>query len=332
MIAGWIAVAAALPAIGWAATFLRFRFRGRAGVAIAIAWTLVALALLLAGPVAQACLGAAWLGLVAWFFALRPGRDRDWAPEVARLPQSTIEGNMLTVRDVRNFRWRSDRDFDEVWETRSFDLRLVEGVDIFNSYWTGPAIAHTLASFCFSDGRHLCVSVEIRKLRGEDFSSLAGFVRAYELAIVAADERDMVGVRTNVRGEDVRLFRLSATPDQARQALVELLARAGRLAREPAFYNSLLRNCTTELFEIARRIEPRLKPDWRILLSGYLPGYLSDAGLLDRCVPLETLRELGRIRERARLGADASDFSARIREGVPRPQIAGVDAPPHSPS
>jgi Domain of unknown function (DUF4105) len=34
---------------------------------------------------------------------------------------------------------------------------------------------------------------------------LAGFLKQYDVAIIAADERDVVRVRRNVRGEDVRI-------------------------------------------------------------------------------------------------------------------------------
>jgi hypothetical protein len=69
----------------------------------------------------------------------------------------------------------------------------------------GEAIAHTIISFGFADGQRLAFSIETRKERHEGFSSVAGFFKQFELAIVAADERDVIRVRSNVRGEDVRL-------------------------------------------------------------------------------------------------------------------------------
>ena len=49
----------------------------------------------------------------------------------------------------------------------------------------------------FDDGRHLAVSIETRKERGEVYSALRGFFRQYELYYVVADERDVVRLRTN---------------------------------------------------------------------------------------------------------------------------------------
>ena len=64
---------------------------------------------------------------------------------------------------------------------REYDLRQLRSADLVMSYWMGPAIAHTLVSFGFADGRHLVFSLEIRKERGESFSALGGFFRKFEM-------------------------------------------------------------------------------------------------------------------------------------------------------
>src|SRR2546423_1743810 len=81
------------------------------------------------------------------------------------------------------------------------------------------ALAYLIVSFGFADDARLPFSIEARKERGEAYSTIAGFFRQYELAIVAADERDIVRVRSNVRGEDVRIYHLRI-PAQYAQALL----------------------------------------------------------------------------------------------------------------
>jgi hypothetical protein len=221
---------------------------------------------------------------------------------------------------VRNFTWRSDTDFDQRWEQRSFDLSRITDVDLIMSYWAGEAIAHTIVSFGFADGARLAFSIETRKAVGEAYSPIAGFFKEYELAIVAADERDVVRVRSNVRGEDVRIYRLRTSPADARVLLGEYVAEANQLAQAPRFYNTLTANCTTLVFGMVRVIRPGLKLDARVLLSGYLPDYVYDLGAVDTSMPLAELRERARIHGRA-IRADADpDFSARIRDGIPVPR------------
>jgi hypothetical protein len=262
--------------------------------------------------------GVSFMVIFGWWATLQPSNDLDWADDVARTASGTVEGDRLTVHNVRNFLWRSDTDFDPQWETRSYDLNELTSLDLIMSYWSGESIAHTILSFGFSDGQHLAFSIEIRRDKTESYSALAGFFRAYELSFVAADERDVVGVRTNVRGEDVRIYRLRVTPDEARALLLEYVAEADALARAPRFYNSLTTNCTTQIFRMISVLQPGLALDYRMLLSGLVPDYIYERGRLDTILPFAALRDRSHIRGKA--SSTDPDSSRKIREGVPAPQ------------
>jgi hypothetical protein len=255
--------------------------------------------------------------IIVWWASIEPSNDRDWAADTARPVIATIDGHRLVVSNVRNFDWRSDADFDQRWEQRTYDLSRLTGVDLIMSYWAGEAIAHTIVSFGFDDGTRLAFSIETRKQLNEVYSSIAGFFKQYELAIVAADERDVVRVRSNIRGEDVRIYRLRMIPANARILLGEYVVAANELARRPRFYNTLTANCTTLVFDLVRMVHPGLPLDPRILLSGYLPDYAYDLGATDTSMPFTMLRDLSKIHEKAARADAAPDFSARIREGIP---------------
>ena len=226
---------------------------------------ILASTLLLLAFAAVACLvlrrwwGVALYGVcfavaLGWWATLQPSNNRAWAEDVARTTSGIVVGDRLVMHDVRNFVWRSDTDFEPNWETRSYDLNKLTSFDLIMSYWAGEAIAHMIVSFGFSDGQQLAFSIEIRKEKTESYSALAGFFRAYELSFIAADERDVIGVRTNVRGEDVRIYRLRVSPAQARALLLEYVAEANDLAGAPRFYNSLTTNCTTQVFHMVRAV------------------------------------------------------------------------------
>ncbi len=325
---GFGLLALAILLIGaWCALALWFRFP-----AGAILRDLIAGAAFVLAVATVASLFAAWRWralagyavlvaiLLAWWSTIQPSNDRDWAPEFARVATATIEGDRLVLDNVRNFTWRSDTDFDQRWERRTYDLSQVASVDLIMSYWGSEAIAHTIISFGFDNGSWLAFSIEIRRQRGQAWSALAGFFKEYELALIAADERDIVRVRSNIRDEDVRIFRLRMTPANARKLLLEYAAELNELARRPRFYNTLTANCTTLVFAMVRAIHPGLPLDPRILLSGFLPDYAYDVGALDTTMPFTELRELARIRERALRAGDDPDFSAKIRVGLPLPR------------
>lgn len=265
------------------------------------------------------------LAMFVWWNTIKPQAQRDWAADVAHLIEIEADqhsADIVHVRNVRNFQWRSETDFTPHWETRSYDLRQLRSVDVALSYWMGPAIAHTLVSFGFEDGQHLVFSIEIRKEAHEQFDALAGFFRQYEMALVAADERDILAVRTNVRGERVHLYRIAMPTATMRELFMAYAQQAAQLAHAPRFYNTLTANCTTIVWQLARRIGQALPTDWRLLASGYLPEYLRDVGALESMQPLATLRSRGDITERAQnwqAPQDVSDteasivFSAHIR-------------------
>ena len=160
--------------------------------------------------------------LVAWWSSIAPSNDRDWKPEVAVLPYATLEGDQVTVHNIRNFDYRSETDFTPRYYDKTFDLRQLDSVDLIASYWAGPAIAHIFLSFGFGENDHLAVSIERRDERGEGYSTIKGLFKQFELFYVVADERDVIRVRTNYRRdppEDVYVFRLQG-PSAERAARV----------------------------------------------------------------------------------------------------------------
>ncbi len=259
----------------------------------------------------------AFAALLLWWQLIPPTNDRVWADDVSRLATGSIEGNRVTLQNVRNFDWRSDSDYTQRWETRSYDLDHLESVDMIMSYWRGPAIAHMLVSFGFEDGAHVVFSVEIRREQGEAFSEIGGFFKQFELSIIAADEDDIIRVRTNIRGEEDYLYHVQMPRADMRALFLGYVDQANALVTTPRFYNTITVNCTTLVYHMMKRILGYLPFDYRVVFTGYLPEYVYQVGGLDRRYPLEVLRQLGHITERAKLSDRSPSFSADIRRGIP---------------
>lgn len=269
------------------------------------------------------------LGLLSWWRSLTPEKDLDWAEDVAHLATGDIDGHDLTLHHVRHFDWHGRDEATPAWEARHHDLRGLCSVDLFVSRWGRPGIAHVMVSFGFSETPpaggavgadvldFVLFSVEVRRKKGERFSEIGGFFKQYELAIIAADERDAVRLRSNVRGEEVTLYHVDVSPETRRELLLSLVASANRLERQPRFYHTITTNCTTLVYSLLKPIVPDLPLDPRLLLTGLLPGYIHERGGFVDGYALEELARCGDITERARRADDDPAFSLRIREGVP---------------
>jgi hypothetical protein len=59
--------------------------------------------------------------------------------------------------------------------------------------------------------------------------------------------------------------------------------------------------------------------NWKVLLSGYAPQYAYELGRLDISLPFADLKRQSHINARAQAAGGATDFSQRIRAGLPMP-------------
>ncbi len=264
----------------------------------------------------------AFVVLVVWWRAIEPSNDRDWQPEVAVLPYATIDGDLITLHNIRNFDYRTETDFTPAYYDKTFDLRKLKSVDLIASYWMGPDIAHTFLSFGFDGEDHLAISIETRKEQGEGYSTIKGFFKQYELFYVVADERDIIRVRTNYRKdppEDVYLYPVHAPIENGRRVFLEYMHKINTLKDKAEFYNTLTTNCTTAVWQNTRMNPGHLPFSWKLLLSGHVPEYLYEAGRLDTSLPFAELKRRSLINARARAADAAEDFSRRIRVGLPMP-------------
>ena len=312
----------ALGSIVWSAGALRYDLPAQENSRQIIAgvWLLGAVVLwFVVRPRWQARLAVViGFGLIlSWWLRLQPKQDRDWKPEVAQTASATIEGNRLTVRNVRNFDYRTVSDFTPNWETRTYNLENLRAVDLFVNMWGSPWMAHPIFSFDFGPDGRLCFSIETRPELGEEYSAIGGLYRRFELIYVAADERDVIRVRTNYRkNEQAWLYRLKLPPAAVRTRFMEYVNRLNELNEKPAWYNAVTDNCTTSI-RAQHPSDQRLPWDWRMLLNGKADQMLYDMGVLDHRLPFEELKRISLINDRAQAADHDPTFSTRIRVGLP---------------
>jgi hypothetical protein len=264
---------------------------------------------------------AAFAAVVIWWLAMPPSNNRNWQPDLAQLAWAEITGDRVTIHNIRNCDYRSETDFTCSYYDRTFDLAKLKSVDGYLVYWGSPSIAHTMMSFNFEGQGTVCFSIETRKEKGEDYSTVKGFFRQYELMYVVADERDLVRLRTNYRengkGEDVYLYRLNTTPEASRNIFLSYLKSVNRLKERPEWYNALTGNCTTSILQHTMPYNPNARYDWRFIVNGYLDEMLYERKNIDTSLPFAELKKRSRINPGAQAADKDPEFSRRIRRGLP---------------
>jgi hypothetical protein len=259
------------------------------------------------------------VAVAAWWACIPPSHDRRWRAEVAVLPRAVIDGDRVRLTGVRNFTYRTADDFDAQYEEREVSLAHLVSVNLFVCYWKAGPVAHTFVSFGFDDGTPpVCVSIECRPELGERFNPLASLFKQFELIYVVGDERDLMRVCTDHRGEEVFLYRVRATPEGARRLFGVYLDRVNELAGRPEWYHLLKNNCTLNIECSARAAgAPRGRFDSRHLLNGLIDRYMYGTRVIDTSLDLQEPRNRSDISKTARAPGNAADFSARIRATLP---------------
>ena len=259
--------------------------------------------------------------VVAWWMMIPASNTRNWEQEVAREPYATIEGDLITIHNIRNFNYRTEKDFNAVYYDKTFDLTKLDSADLIAVYWMGDAVAHIMMSFGFEGKDFITFSIETRKEQGKDYSTIKGFFKQYELTFIAGDERDLIRVRTDYRSprEDVYLYRVAARPKRVREVFMGYIRQINDMKQRPEWYNTLTTNCATSVIHLVRATGGQVRYNWKILLSGYAPQYAYDLGALDTRIPFEELKRRSYINPKAHTIGNDPDFSRKIREGLPLP-------------
>jgi hypothetical protein len=256
-----------------------------------------------------------------WWGLLQPSNERNWQPDVSREPWAEVNGDLITIHNVRNFDYRPEDKKGESntrWETRTVRLSQLTGLDAFLNFWGVSWMAHPILSFQFKDASPVAFSIETRKEKGEAYSALGGLYRQYELVYIVGDERDLVRVRTNYRtGEDVYLYRTTLPLEDVRERFLEYIRSMNELHVHPRWYNAITANCTTSI-RSQRSIAARSPWDLRILLNGRIDEMFYERGMLVADgLTFPELRRRALINAAAKAADQDPEFSRRIRTGIP---------------
>ena len=273
------------------------------------------------GPPAWTKVGALAIlfgAVLTWWFTLKPSNEANWQPDVAQLAWAEINGDEVTLHNVRNCDYRTETDYTPHWETRTVRISQITGIDLAINYWGSPWIAHPIVSFQFADAPPVCFSIETRKKIGQTYSAIGGLYRQFALIYIVADERDVIRVRTNYRkGEDVYLYRTTISPAQRANVSSNTSARSTSPRTNRAGI-TLSPPIARPASATQHPPGERMPWDWRILLNGKGDELMFERHLIvTGGLPFAELKARSLIDQRANAADAAPNFSELIRIGLP---------------
>jgi hypothetical protein len=285
---------------------------------LAVAWsvaTLVALVFARSGRKRAIAWLVCFLVVLLPWLLIRPSNDREWQPDWGKTGRIETAGDTVTFHNFRNFDHSLEGETTERWESRTVDVRNLQGLVVFLDKFGGDLIAHPIMSFDFGADGYIALSVETRREVGESYSEFAGLYKRFELQYLFGDEKDLIRLRTNIRNEPVYLYRIKIPPDGLRERFADCIRVGKELSEHPRFYNVLTANCTTSL-RAQTQHDSRKPFDIRLIANGMLDELAYERGsLYTGGMTFPKLLEQALINDAALAAHNDPAFSERIREG-----------------
>jgi hypothetical protein len=256
---------------------------------------------------------------LGWYFFDKPSLRGNWQQQLSVISTAQFNGDTVTVRNVRNYRYfPTEADMHPAYYDKTYDLNQIKKVwYVTEPFNENKIAAHTFVSFEFNDGDFLSISIEARKTVGQTYSVWKGMLHSFPLVYIAADERDVILMRANMRKDKVYVYPVKLEKSEnARLLLIDMLTRMNKLTTtDPTWYNTLFANCTSSIADHINKLSPgRISIfSWQLWLTSAADELALKRGLLDTNLPIEQAREKYNINEVSEKVGDAPNYSEEIR-------------------
>lgn len=254
------------------------------------------------------------------YFWSTPPTTGGWQEQLAVISTAEFNGDLVTIKNVRNFRYYpTEKDMHPAYYDKTYDLTQIKKVwYVAEPFNENQSAAHTFVSFEFNNGDFLAISIEARKTKDQVYSTWKGMLRSYLLVYIAADERDVLLLRANIRKDKVYVYPVKLEkPENARLILTDMLTTMNELiSAKPAWYNTLFANCTSSIAKHVNKITPgRISPfSWQLWLTASADELALKHGLLDTGLSIAQAREKYSINEASERIGDVPNYSLEIRK------------------
>lgn len=273
--------------------------------------------------------------LIAWFLLIaallfaftllfisfkQPSNDRVWEEESAILPDIAIEGDVITIKNFRDWRYSATDKVSRGYLTRTIDVKDITGVQfLISPFGMDGKAAHTFFSFEIKDAPPVSVSIEARREASETYSAFKGLFNNYELWYAWGSEEDFVARRAVYYDDPLLMYPLNVSAETAQKLLIDMAHDTDSLETEPRWYNTFSSNCTSLLATAANHVNKGSIPwNYSMFVTGYADDYLYKLGIIPHDLPFSEEEKKYSIadivKEIYKADAPLGEFSEELRE------------------
>jgi hypothetical protein len=257
------------------------------------------------------------VGLVI-FLLKTPSNDRDWAEEFAVLPEPTIQGDVVKIKNIRDWRYTSQGPISKNYITREFKVSELERVWFMVEPFSGwDGVAHTYFVFDFKNQEPVALSIEARREKTESFNFITGLMRQFDLIYIWGTEQDLTASRVITYRNQVYMYPLMINQESGQKLFLSVVNETAQLVHQPRFYNTITSNCTSNLADHANRVQSGAVPyHYARFLPGYSAQLLYDLKLLDTAQSLDQLKSKYHINQVVEQSYQDASFSRILRQNL----------------
>lgn len=239
-----------------------------------------------------------------------PSNKMEFKIQNAKLPKASLDNNLLSISNIRDFSYDKNRNIiEENYIDMQYPVNTLKQVWFGISHFDDFGLAHTFLSFEFEPQQYLAVSIEARLTKANGgYNPINGLFRQYTKFILLGTERDIIGLRNDIRHESVYLYPLKLSNIEQQALLLNVMKKVDSLNHKPEFYNTLTDNCLTGLLNLAFD-EPSLPwwMHWQLLLPGY-----SDELALEHDLLNVNNKAINEARKTALVASSSSHVNHRV--------------------
>lgn len=187
----------------------------------------------------------------------------------------THEWTQYTFHHLRDFSWtKEDYSQEEHWITDTYDVSKITSIEmIIIPFGMHKLLAHTMLIFHFSDKRELGISVEAQLEQGKEYGMMKAIFLWYYNLYIWGTAKDLLWLR-KIRKEKAYGYPLHLDTDKIQKLFVALTHKTNDAHKKHERYALLWNNCTSGLWNVARRFFSLPSRHWTLFLVPRIPYFL----------------------------------------------------------